>query len=452
MQGSTSILKSLKTCFYFPGIVIMKSTCVLSISLACILCSVALGQEATDIVVKGTGDSVRSVDGLDKLTDIISRLLEKRDAHTAEVRLLKDEVERQTRSGEFPPIEKDIEELVDLEKQFRGKRTGCLAITHIIVIASSYTGTERPIHRALDEVLEHLHEYGHSREIALGFERLVAHDGMKTLPLLSRLIDSKMILPFVRDSARLCRARWQLEMVENRRLSASELETLSETLDIQRVQDYLERNFPSEEVAERWRKQAIVELDELADKSTNHHVIEFKASDAKGIVLVEDEERTAKGPTIAELAKGISFRAKYLSPGNTGPKMEVELVSGGRWALHEQAGKVLIVQFSFKGCGPCERQYPVLRQIASDYPDKVSIVSLMADDTIEATREAVDSGKMTWNVAWDGKDGPFATQWGIREFPTVYIFGTDQKLLGSGSIPAEYLTEIVKAIVSQDSR
>ncbi len=76
----------------------------------------------------------------------------------------------------------------------------------------------------------------------------------------------------------------------------------------------------------------------------------------------------------------------------------------------------------------------------------------MADDTIEATRDAVRTGKMTWNVAWNGKDGPLATQWGIREFPTVYIFVTDQKFLGSGNIPAEYLAEIVKATVSQDSK
>lgn len=133
MRGSASILETLKSFFYLPGIVIMNSTFVLSISLACILCSTALGQEVSNFVEKGTGDSVRSVDGLDKLTDIMSRLFEKRDAHTAEVRSLKDEVERQTRSGGFPPIEKEIEELVDLENQFRGERTGCLAMTHIIV-------------------------------------------------------------------------------------------------------------------------------------------------------------------------------------------------------------------------------------------------------------------------------------------------------------------------------
>ncbi len=70
-----------------------------------------------------------------------------------------------------------------------------------------------------------------------------------------------------------------------------------------------------------------------------------------------------------------------------------------------------------------------LREITSKYGSKVSIVSIMADDTIETTRDAVRPGKMTWDVAWDGKDGPVATQWGIREFPTVFIFGPDQILL-----------------------
>ncbi len=382
----------------------------------------------------------------------MSKLLEKRNAHTAEVRSLKNEVERQTRSGEFPAIEKEIEELVGLEKKYRGQRTGALVITHITNIASSYGGTERPIHRALEEVLGHLPEYSQLSDIAFGFDRLVYHDGMKTLPALTRLIESKDALPFVRDSARLCRARWQLEMVEKRRHMASDLDGLTEQSDIQRLQEQLGRMFPSKEVAEQWKNQAIVELDELTETSTNHHVIVFKASDAKGIVLEEDTERTKQGPTIAALAKGVSFKAKYLSEGSTAPTLEVEVVSGGKWAMREQAGKVVIVQFSFKGCAPCERQYPVLREITSKYGSKVSIMSLMADDTIGTTRDAVRSGKMTWDVAWDGKDGPVATQWGIREFPTVFIFGPDQILLGSGSIPAEYLPEIVKAIVSQSPK
>jgi hypothetical protein len=73
--------------------------------------------------------------------------------------------------------------------------------------------------------------------------------------------------------------------------------------------EYLKQNFPSEEEAEQWKKQAIVELDTLAENATEHHRIAFKSVDPKGIVLAEDTERTKEWPRISESAKGISFRA-----------------------------------------------------------------------------------------------------------------------------------------------
>ena len=94
--------------------------------------------------------------------------------------------------------------------------------------------------------------------------------------------------------------------------------------------------------------------------------------------------------------------------------------------------------------------YPVLRDLVRDYPNKVSVVSVMADADVATTQEAVTTGKMTWSVTLDGQSGPIATEWGVRNFPTVFIFGTDRKLLFSGSIPEEYLAEIVKAFLTQD--
>lgn len=164
------------------------------------------------------------------------------------------------------------------------------------------------------------------------------------------------------------------------------------------MQEYLIKNYPSEEVAENWKRQAFNVLDELASSATKNHVIVFKAADPSGFVLTEDTERTNEGPTIAALAKGWSFQSKHLIPGSEAPNLDVELVSGKKWGLREQDGKFVIVQFSFKGCGPCERMYPVLRDIVRDYPEKVSVLSIMADAEITMTREAVDVGKMTWDV------------------------------------------------------
>ena len=398
-----------------------------------------------------TTDSEKGMDhGMDRLIDTMSRLGEKRDAHTLEVRSLKDGAERQSRGGEFPPIEKELDELVALESEFRGKPIGCLAVVHLCLLASSYSGTERPVHQALDTVLVHLEKYGHLKDLAIAFERLVAHDGINTGDALTRLIDAKATLPFVRESARLCKARWQLEMVANRDMSASGLEELTDPAEINRVQEYLKKNYPSETDSEQWKIAAISELDALAADATENHVSVFKAVDPQGIVLTEDSERTAQGPTIAALAKGLSFRAKHLTPGGDAPNLEVKLVTGDRWVLRDQARKLVIVQFSFKGCGPCERMYPVLRDIVRDYPDKVSVLSVMADANVETTQEAVEAGKMTWNVTWDGASGPIATEWGIRNFPSVFLFDADNKLLAS-DLPAEYLEEGVKALLNQQS-
>ena len=108
----------------------------------------------------------------------------------------------------------------------------------------------------------------------------------------------------------------------------------------------------------------------------------------------------------------------------------------------------MIVHFSFKGCGPCEQLYPVLRDIARNYPDKVSVLSIMADESIDITRDIVDSEKMTWNVAWDGARGPIATQWGVRTFPSIILFGADHKLLFD--IPGEFLSDVINQLLRSD--
>ena len=75
---------------------------------------------------------------------------------------------------------------------------------------------------------------------------------------------------------------------------------------------------------------------------------------------------------------------------------------------------------------------------------------MRANADIGTTREAVATGKMTCNVAWDGASGPIATKWGVHKFPSVFLFDADSKLLAS-DLPAEYLEEGVKAFLNQES-
>ena len=71
-----------------------------------------------------------------------------------------------------------------------------------------------------------------------------------------------------------------------------------------------------------------------------------------------------------------------------------------------------------------------MRKLKKLYPDKLSILSVMVDKDLADTIEAVESGKITWDVAWDGDRGPIATRWAISRFPTVYVIGRDGIVTG----------------------
>ena len=109
----------------------------------------------------------------------------------------------------------------------------------------------------------------------------------------------------------------------------------------------------------------------------------------------------------------------------------------------------MVIQFSFKGCGPCEAMYPDLQEIQKDYGAKVSILSIMADEKQSTTEEAVKLGTLSWDVHWDGFRGPLATRWAVSYHPTVYVLDTKGFVAGQdlrGKQLKQKVAELVKAI------
>ena len=76
--------------------------------------------------------------------------------------------------------------------------------------------------------------------------------------------------------------------------------------------------------------------------------------------------------------------------------------------------------------------YPDLRALAQQYADKLSILTITADSNLADTTETVETGKITWNVAWDGSRGPVATRWAVDAFPEVYVIAPDGTVAGIG--------------------
>ena len=71
-----------------------------------------------------------------------------------------------------------------------------------------------------------------------------------------------------------------------------------------------------------------------------------------------------------------------------------------------------------------------MRRLMKLYPERLSILSVMTDQDVTDTTDAVKSGKLTWNVVWDGARGPISTRWAVTRFPTVYIIGRDGNVAG----------------------
>ena len=197
---------------------------------------------------------------------------------------------------------------------------------------------------------------------------------------------------------------------------------------------------------QQWESEAVALLEELAKTQSSRRWPAVQRVDLNGYLIRIDENRTREWPFISSLAAGVLFKETYLREGKRAPDLNVKLVSGHDWSLAAQSGRVTIIQFSLKGCGPCEDMYPDLREIQQTYGNRVSILSIMADEKVEDTREAISSGKMTWNVYWDGFRGPLATRWSVDSFPKVYVIDA-QGHVAASRLRGERLKNVVASLV-----
>lgn len=54
----------------------------------------------------------------------------------------------------------------------------------------------------------------------------------------------------------------------------------------------------------------------------------------------------------------------------------------------------------------------------------------MGDPRREDTIWAVESGKLSWSVYWDGAPGPIATKWAVTGVPTEYVVDPEGRIAG----------------------
>ena len=144
-----------------------------------------------------------------------------------------------------------------------------------------------------------------------------------------------------------------------------------------------------------------------------------------------------------------------MPPASAAPEIEFTALNGEKkMKLSDLRGKVVVLDFWATWCGP--RQGPMadlqrLPQAHSDWGDKVAIVPLSIDDTLDIVRKHVNKRGWTntFNVwAGDGgwKSAP-AKAFRVSGVPTTYIIDTQGKIVQAGHPAAMRIDEKVEAVL-----
>lgn len=359
------------------------------------------------------------------------------DYHT-QADMLKDDAARKKYLEEEAPYARFVDQLEEFAQKHRGTHAGLMALRRLVLLGGSGGQLNNPRDLGKQFALNQLIDYERSPELPEVMRYL---DSGNTEPaveaFLKDLIASKTAINENRIFARYMLSRWKLDLVNAHEYWERRLKELDAgaKLRYSSERDYLQKSLsqalPRPKLAQMER-EAISSLVSLSKSSSDVRQPAVRGVDDQWMIIRVDSEKTQSMPLVTNLAAGLLFEQKHLKLGRPAPELEVSLVDGERWSLSQQQGRTVIIQFSFKGCGPCEAMYPDMKALKAKFPDTLSILSIMSDKEKSDTTDAVQSGKLTWNVCWDGYRGPIATKWAVKAFPTVYIIGPDGKIAGHG--------------------
>ena len=95
--------------------------------------------------------------------------------------------------------------------------------------------------------------------------------------------------------------------------------------------------------------------------------------------------------------------------------------------------------------------YPHERSLVTKFADAPFVIlGVNSDGSPETLRAAMEREDITWRSFFDGggTDGPIATQWGVRGWPTVYVIdheGVIRSTNGRGDALDEALERLIPA-------
>lgn len=292
--------------------------------------------------------------------------------------------------------------------------------------------------KARREFLDRLSAYRDREMTTLLLRRLTSGPyDPQVVATLRTLANDPKANPAVRASAQLALADQVLSLRNTRAAVDKEIAAVEAGMppsfpdQLAYFREYVATLPPADEL-EAAATEAITMLESLAASDESLRQPEYRTIDPTNHLVRIDAEKSKSGRPFAKLAAALLFKERNLRVGQTAPEIEVTLIDGKPWKLADQRGRVVVIQFSFTGCGPCEAMYPGLRKLLEEFGDRVSILTIMRDPTPDTALEKTAKGTFTWPITCDGPDFALTTKWAVDGFPEVYVINPQGEITAVG--------------------
>jgi thiol-disulfide isomerase/thioredoxin len=116
----------------------------------------------------------------------------------------------------------------------------------------------------------------------------------------------------------------------------------------------------------------------------------------------------------------------YMAAEKRAPNFTLKDLKGATWTLESLRGKVVLLNFWSKTCGPCLEEMPSLAELAQILKDRTDVVVLAVSidegpDAVGPTLKTVLKGPPPFNVLFDPDGDVVARAYGTHLFPETWL-------------------------------